>query len=420
MPATVEKFVRGKKLTQAEWRRYIRAFIHAGGEDGVTLPDILEHLGPGWAEPMNANLVSQFLNYEVRKGHIQRPRRGVYVLPRSPDRVSVAELHEHELTVILRKLGGYAFWRDIAREVDADWSVKKAGKRPMEPILRLYGDEDPDEEAEARALHEAAMAKYERALDKWKERHPAYDGYNRSLRRILRESPRFRQDFMIRGLYALPAAERAALPLRGVFAAAEFRGAAQARDKSMIADPEPIWDAQRVFFKGVGAAFQFARTLANQSLRELAAEPTIAPVLEDLAEGAEIWHGRTIQAFEDAELLELEERLQERIHFNRLEHREARAAGREKFRARTLLEVLAAFEDGDPSVHIAAPLSFYTTLAAHWDLDAAALSRGVYQQAESAEVIRVRPAREPDFVRDQRQAEEEAAVEANRRAVEAI
>ncbi len=354
----LEKPVQGKVLSNREFTLTVLKMIGEAGEAGITMPQLAARMGDEWVNnPMNGRLLSKWLARHLAAGRLSRPRRGVYVLAADEKGLTPAHAHEEAIREVIREHGGFAYWTDILIGLGVQ-EERGIERRPMKPFLNIIGDETPDELQAKRQEYERLFLRWESADAAWKAKNPAYKSEYLTYGRVARNSPRIRRDHAVRGLYALTAAEVAAMPLRGRWAGLMIHAGALALDPGLEGDPETYWQVQRDFFTQVGSAYRFARSALEIDLVELAALPDVRQSIEAMIDHAKGWEARRLREYEGEP---------EKI---------------EAFRHAISEEALADFEAGDHALHFSAPLALYQQLADLYSLDAAQLSRGIVSPAE--------------------------------------
>lgn len=360
------KEIAGREIDHAEFKRAVLALVRGAGEDGITAREVRDGLGVSSAL---GKLISSTLYNETKAGRLKRLERGRYAIGRLRWGKYANAFEENEDLILdcLRARGGYARWRDI--QADFDTRVAGHGPRPKEPTYPYIPEpQTPEEEEAYMALRKAkyetyadAMEEHARELARWTETHPANSTTNTRLKQTIRRSKRIRQDAEVRGVYNLPAEEIAALPLPGRWAAFEIRRAVEAR--SLLPDDETD-DRVRVLveehFAQVGFMVRQVREMRDLPRSALVDDPEIGAQLDAMVEAADHW------------------RTNYREEAYKSDAPDARQAER--------VAALKGFEAGVWNLHWAAPADLYRTLAAHFVLDAAALSRGQLQimQGEGA------------------------------------
>lgn len=295
----------------------IRDFLQRVGR--ATLREIAAHLGEEWQEPKKNVLLRQIVARMEKRGIIEKLAYGVYGpgLDKHRRYIDARDYNETRIANYLRERGGHA---------------------------------------ETGAIHDATG---HRDL-----RRGARDPWHQAVTKTLKTSPRFHQQ-LGRGVWHLSRDEIAELPLTGYWAGrwTEFdwdHGERGGFDS---------WESRRdAFFATVGCACRTAREVSDLTLEEVARDPDVGATLGSMAlrcPKVKLDCFREIEAEVERDFARQGLTDMARVDSEARERRDELP-----------LYLLLRFEEGEPALHLAAPIEFYRALARLYGVSAGKLTRG--------------------------------------------
>jgi hypothetical protein len=292
-------------------------------------------LGPEWTSTkQRKHYISITMGNMVDQGSLIRVRHGTYAIHPAYDQRKSRSSREDQIISTIKGLGGLARARDILEDFDA---------RPAAHKEVGYGGRG---NGLARAIFKAMKES------------------NRIVHYNLPKRPR----------WGLPWAELAKEPLTGATAAYFIEMGFLAAIERGEMEGGPRWLATlheeiKEHYNMVGLTFRRARMLFNAEVEDVARLPHIAECLEHIKQHHSALTSRIFADIKDDSQRKAAEdgRANDIAYIERLRDKET-----ENFHA----HVLTYFEMGDPAAHEVAPPAFYRAFADHFNVDAAALSRG--------------------------------------------
>lgn len=334
--AQVEKRVRGKRLTQREFRKLIVEKIAALQEHhnvkGVRARQIAEALcDPAWVEPANLQLINQTL-VNLKAQHILlSEERGLYGVNAAKIEMGLDQQDEYEIMMgdVLEKHGGFCTAKDLldgigAERGDGTWTI-------------------------------------------------AY--------KVLASSEVIRKDYAIArpGLYNLSPERLANLPLMGKWARLQFlygyRIVSGEQVNTIYDDADDEID---VLFKRVGRAFRRALEVSGEDAVQIADDNRkFWRALKTMAGDYQDWQGIKAQALAVYDKTGPKGVALAAKGWTYDEIEDARDDAEKRWTNDWPWECFDRFLAGDRFAHLAAPLTLYTSFAEWGFLDVAQLSRGL-------------------------------------------
>lgn len=356
---TVEKTIHGKLVTQTVFLNAILALIQ-NFPDGARAGDIIGDLGEEWMAPDRKRLLASTLINMAKRGTLVQVEneKGLYRATNFARRNGVNNFDgvEKSILSVIREHGGFCRYKDILVAHDVN------------PV----GEE------------------------KWRVSDPIYSRIND----VIRKSELIRQDAGERGVYNLPWDECLTLPLRGYYAALLVKTTWEENRKpgDTADDRKTGWRALRdSLFYNVGLAFRQLRELRGWSVDDLLAHKPVYAAMAELQRRAPNEIAIIRQDVFDRTSVTVEEMRAAGASQEEVEaYREARV---EELNRRQLEWLYKRFERGELGAHYHAPLAFYTSIAALYDVCPASLSRGVIT-FKPYDDVRIRPERTRRHVND--------------------
>lgn len=372
---TLQKIVRGKRVSQREFRREVMAAIDAGGEEGRTIEQIADHLGEPWDQRDLRPILSHTLQNFKATGKVICPSRGVYVAAVAA--VDIFTDHENSILQVIRDHGGVCRWVDI---LDA-YDVRNIGRTRPKRAVANYPEGVTDHER--LLIDEEIERDFQARTEVFELENPRASSIPTTLRKVIAQSTRIRQDFMQIGLYNLPLEELQGLPLLG-------RWLRKATVKTALGDRPPrdrdelnltrdtIYDMVDQHFARVGAVFLTVVNARGATLADVATDETIRPHLMRLSKDDDLLNqvllNQRIEVLRRHGLDPDAQHYDDAVTDALTNTREAlMSADGDKLP----IALMQAFALGEPAFHRAADTAFWVALADAFWLDAAALSRGI-------------------------------------------
>lgn len=361
----IPKTVKGVPVNQDEFKVAVVESIQRQGQ--ASMNTLLVDLGREWDTKEGRKSLGQTLFNMAKRGTIRRvaDARGMFEVAPGYHRRGVSTFHANEEGVldVLRSLGGFARFSEI---MDA-YGLRARGK-DVNAVRqrRKRAREDRETMADLTDLHTEVA--------------PSDTSEYQAIARVLANSKKVRQDYLLRGWYNLPIEEIRNLPLRGRFAGLIIKAT------QLDFGVKRGWmDERDEHFTRVGSVVQAARWARGEGFRDLrdfVRIPKVSAALLDLSRRPRV--SRELDSWYSAETAaQIDEMKAQGVG------PEAIGAFRqqrddEKLGDQYLVDLMTRFEAGGEgmfgvNVHLNAPLSFYTAIAEALSICPVAMTRGLLE-----------------------------------------
>lgn len=338
----IEKRLRGRKITQREYREAIIDTLRLFGETGASGAEIAEEWGELWPVPENRLIINKTLINMAERGVLRKAsRRGRYVV----NETRVAELGTSQ---------GEATERQII-----NFMISRGGFATLHQIAEHFGVEEVDDKSDPDRDPYTAIRK----------RDPVYAAIETALKRskIIRRDfyphiQRANGDKRTRNYWHLSRDYLDLLPRTGYITGALIRCALNLGDASV--DAEIATEATFARIASVVVQTMEAKGIDYAKMAEV--EPAFETIMRD-------WN-RLYPAVK--RMNELAEAKLGVDYFS-----EAAFRIEQEFADTADARLFQKFIDGEGDAHTTAPLDFYYALGRVLGLNAAALSRGYIEPA---------------------------------------
>lgn len=338
----IEKRIRGRKVTQREYREAIIETLRLFGQTGASGSEVAEEWGEPWTIPDNRLIINKTLINMADRGVLRKgSRRGRYLV----NETRVAELGTSQ---------GEATERQII-----NFMVSRGGFATLHQIADHFGVEVVDDKSDPDRDPYTSVRK----------RDPVYAAIETTLKRskIIRRDfyphiQRASGDKRTRNYWHLSRDYLDLLPRTGYITGALIKCALNLGDASV--DVDIATEAAFARIASVVVQTMEAKDLDYVKMAEV--EPAFETIMRD-------WHRLYPADNRLKDLAEAKEGVDEVSETAfRIEQEFADAADGRLFQK---------FIDGEAAAHMSAPLEFYYALGRVLDLNATALSRGYIEPA---------------------------------------
>jgi len=331
----VAKVIKGVSCTQEQFRQKLIDAVAAAEDDGADAQFIIDHWGDdNWSLPENRKLIANTLLNLERRGSIHKRSRGVYTLGTgNAKRVKYTDTVERQILIFLEEVGGFSSLSSILKHFGIDKTQDTDALRSIKRVLSLSED-----------------------IDKI----------------VLQNTT----------TYHLRGDRLAALPLTGRNMALNFTAT-----WGFLPDIEAELED---LFGRIGTAYYYALHWRKISPAEIALSPIMTEAMEEFVRRFKRAKTRYFELL--SEIVETPYDLEDGV-----EARSLRKVGKSdtdiinaRDNVKTMFEaglperLIDLFINGDWDTHELAPLSFYYAMGEVLELDAAQLSRGIFQRPSNS------------------------------------
>ncbi|USN15148.1 hypothetical protein KIKIMORA_00010 [Brevundimonas phage vB_BpoS-Kikimora] len=362
---TTPKTIKGKLVGQDDFKIAIVEAVQLQGQ--ASMNSLISTIGMEWDTKEKRKILGQTLFNMAKRGTLRRVEgeRGLFEVSPGYHRRGVSVFHANEEGVldVLRSLGGFARFSEI---MDA-YGLRARGK-DVNAIRarRQRARDDRETDADLRDLHTDVS--------------PNDTSEYQAILRVLVNSKKVRQDYLLRGWYNLPIDEIRNLPLRGRFAGLVIKAT------QLDFGVKRGWmDERDEFFTRVGSVVQAARRARGdgfRDLRDFVRIPKVAAALLDLSRRPRI--ARELSSWYSAETAAHIEEMKAQGASPEDVGAYRRQREDDELGEQYLVDLMKRFEAGGEGMygvntHLNAPLSFYTAIAEALSICPVAMSRGLLE-----------------------------------------